>query len=474
MNPNNMQFVVTLTALLAGCEYLFKNRRKIYKYLKKSFKNIFFSSKFEEKDISIIIKYLEEKYLNEIMPDLIVLIPQLIGNGNGNTKFLTKLTDNVKELSLKKNFIENKKKIFLLGETGVGKSTLINCIEGKILSPEAKADAPTTINYKEYESQKYKNYIFCDTRGMEKKKNSEIENLNIKTILKEIKELESNSYLFWYLKGSSSNFQDLDATFIKSIEELLEGKIPLFFVITRSVDENEEKIRLSKAVKEYFPDIKEIPIFPVMARGSNRVQSFGLDILMKEAQNYFQNYIIEEVLNDTYNENDENYNQILKSSLNNNSSIEEILTINLNHIKFEKYSNQLNDVENKLIRDFCNGKYQSFIDNNFNEIFDLCCLIKAKNVIIDCDNDEQTFQKLIALNNSSEENNGNNLEEQILKGFSDSTKEKIRSKFSCYKSKSNFKVEVKKIIKWFISEIFVLELKNQIKNSLNSINGLFV
>ena len=476
MNPNNVKLVATIavgaiTALSAGCQYIFQNRKSIYRYLRKSFKQIFCSSKFEEKDINIIIKYLEEKYLNEIIPDLIALILQLIGNGN--TKFLTKLTDNVKELSLKKNFKEETKKIFLLGETGVGKSTLINCIEDKKLSPEAKADAPTTMEYKEYESQKYKNYIFCDTRGMEKIKNSEIEQYNIKTILEQIKELESNSYLFWFLKGSSSNFQDLDAIFIKSIEESIKRRIPLFFVITRSVDENEEKIRLSKALKEYFPDINEIPIFPVLARGSSRVPSFGLDILMKETQNYFQNYIIEEALNETYNENDKNYNEILKSSLNNNSSIETILTINLNHIRFEKYSNKLNDGENKLITDFCKDKYQRFIDNNINEIFDLCFLIKAKNDIIDIDNDEQTFQKLISINNSIEENNENNLEAQILNGYSDSTKEKIRSKVSYYKSKSNFRIEVEKIIKWFISEIFILELKNQLKNKLKEINGLF-
>ena len=47
-----------------------------------------------------------------------------------------------------------------------------------------------------------------------------------------------------------------------------------------------------------------------MARGSKRVQSFGLDELMSESQNYFQNYIIDEVLNDTYKEKDKDYDLI--------------------------------------------------------------------------------------------------------------------------------------------------------------------
>ena len=471
---SNMKLIATIavgvgSCLAAGGKYIFENRKSIYKFLIHSFKIIFSSSIFKEKEIRIIIKYLEEKYLNEIKPDLNILLPLLIEN----KKILTKLAGDVQKLSLKKNFKEKKKKIFLLGETGVGKSTLINCIENRILALEAKTDAPTTMEYKEYESQIYKNYIFCDTRGIEKKKNSEIEKNNIKTIIEQTKDLESNSYLFWYLKGSSQNFQDLDVKFIKSIEKSLNRKIPLFFIITKSVDEDKEKIRLSKAVKEYFHYTNEIPIFPIMARGSKRVQSFGLDELMSESQNYFQNYIIDEVLNDTYKEKDKDYYEILKSSLNNNSSINIILKINLNHIKLEKYSNKLNDGENKLIEDFCKGKYQSFIDNNIKEIIDLCCLIKAKNEVIDVDNYEEIFQKLIAINNSIEENNENNLEAQILEGYSESSKKEILSIAGNYKSKNNIRKEVEKIIKWFFSEIFILEFKNQVKNSLKATNGLF-
>ena len=118
-------------------------------------------------------------------------------------------------------------------------------------------------------------------------------------------------------------------------------------------------------------------------------------------------------------------------------------------------------------------KISNFFDNNIIEIINLCCLIKAKNEVIDVDNYEETFQKLTAINNSIEPNNENSLEAQILEGYSDSNKEKILSKYRYYKSESNIKEEVKKIINWFFSEIFILEFKNQVKNSLKATNGLF-
>ena len=90
------------------------------------------------------------------------------------------------------------------------------------------------MNYTEYESEKYQNYIFCDTRGIEKNNIYEIE----KEIINIISDNISDSfYLFWFLKGSLSNFQSTDAKFIKNLEEILNTNIPLFFIITKSTDE---------------------------------------------------------------------------------------------------------------------------------------------------------------------------------------------------------------------------------------------
>lgn len=73
------------------------------------------------------IKY--ENEIKEIEEDLIEFSITLIEG----KKFLTGLSKRIRDLS--KNKIQKKKKIFLLGETGVGKSTLINYIEDKILAP---------------------------------------------------------------------------------------------------------------------------------------------------------------------------------------------------------------------------------------------------------------------------------------------------------------------------------------------------
>ena len=107
---SNVKLIATITVgvgscLAAGGIYIFENRKSIYKFLIRSFKINFSSSIFKEKEIIIIIKYLEEKYLNEIKPDLNILFPLLIEN----KKILTKLTRDVQKLSLKKNFKEKKK-----------------------------------------------------------------------------------------------------------------------------------------------------------------------------------------------------------------------------------------------------------------------------------------------------------------------------------------------------------------------------
>ena len=458
-----------LLLLIGGGQYIYENRKAIFanfssfwnksiSFVYDSFKRIFPSTIFKEKEIEIILKYLEKKYMNELNNDLTDLSLKLIND----QKFLIDLTKKVEKIYSEKKFKEKKKKIFLVGDTGVGKSTLINCLEeveeGNILALEAKIDAPCTMEYKEYNSKKYENYIFCDTRGIEKNNFDEIEKANINIIKEKVKDLELNLYLFWFLKGSSSNFQELDAKFIKSIEKSLNGIFPLFFIITKSIDDVKEKERLNNTIKEYFPLHNHIPIFPIMARASNRVISFGLKELMTETHNYFQNYILEQILSDQ--ENNEKYQETLKTTLNNKSTIKEILKINLNHIKFEEYSKDFNEYEKPLIEDFY-GKYQEFIRNNINNIIELCCILKAKYEVIDVNDCDIINEILINNNNSNEVINENDLKAQFLNGLSDSDKKtKFESKVNEYKLNKNLRVEIDKIINWLFSNIFINKLKN--------------
>ena len=158
--------------------------------------NFFFPFEFKDKDKIIIFKFLILKF-NDIIKDLVELSTKLIEK---NKELLNKLLDKIKTLKKDKDLekiLSEKKKIIILGNTGVGKSTLINCIEKKIIAKEALTSAPTTMEYLKYESTNYNNLEFCDTRGLEKINLSEIEEYNIEKILEDLK--QQNSFLFGML-----------------------------------------------------------------------------------------------------------------------------------------------------------------------------------------------------------------------------------------------------------------------------------
>ena len=445
--------------------FIYDKGMDAFEIVANSLKNFLFCLKFEEREKLIISKYLESRYRN-LRNDLRYLARDLIDNQKGK-KCLDKISEKIKKvISNNKNleiFLSGKKKVFILGETGVGKSTLINCIEGNDkLAPEAKVGAPTTMEFKEYISEKHKNYIFCDTRGIETKNISEIEKLNIKNILEHSKGL--NSYLFWYLKGASSNFQDSDAEYIKSIEKSLNGKMPLFFVITKSIDEEEEKKRLEIAVKEHFPYNKTIKIFPVLARGNKRTQAFGLDELMKGTEMFFKDILLKEVFKYIYKD-DKKYNELYLSYLK-KSYIEDLFYLILNYIRLDKYDNSLDSEEKKTIENFISINYKHFIFSNIDEIAQLCCLIKAKHEIIDINNTEQTTKRLTFINNSSEDIDNLHPKNEILKGISEKEMKIVELKAKKYYYKENIKSEVKLLLDGYVATLFNIELNNQIKENL--------
>ena len=140
---------IVLTCITAASYFL----KDTFNFLYDALKNIF-SFKFSEKEKQILFKYLELKY-QELKNGLTNLSINLIKD----KEFMKKLSEKIRNLYSSKNIDINKalseqKKIYILGETGVGKSTLINCLEEEQLAREAKISVPTTLEYKEYISKK--------------------------------------------------------------------------------------------------------------------------------------------------------------------------------------------------------------------------------------------------------------------------------------------------------------------------------
>lgn len=92
----------------------------------------------------------------------------------------------------------------------------------------------------------------------------------------------------------------------------MDGEIPLFFVVTKSVDEDKERDNLDKAIKEHFPYSRNIQIFPLLARSSKRNASFGLDELMNETKNFFEKKKLTEIFKYIYKNKEKNYTHFFK------------------------------------------------------------------------------------------------------------------------------------------------------------------
>lgn len=150
---------IGVTLLSTATVFIADKGGDFFNLLKIKIQDLFSGFKLKEREQKIILKLLEQKY-QKLKDNLSDLAHSLIKGKD----FLKKIEEDIKKLvaqnSNLKKIISQPKKIILLGDSGVGKSTLINCIEEKKLAIEAKKKVPTTMKYEEYKSTKYKNFIF--------------------------------------------------------------------------------------------------------------------------------------------------------------------------------------------------------------------------------------------------------------------------------------------------------------------------
>jgi predicted GTPase len=475
--------------------YSINTEDAIFELLKKNEKQILVN--FLNSKKNILINDVQNKlnnFNNYINYDFSELIKNIINIENGKQIYKQKIFRETSKINNDKDcFRIDVLTIMVVGQSGVGKSTLIN----KFLELEGNEKAPTgtgkyiTTEISDYRSNKIPYLRLIDTRGIELNVNygaEAIKNDATNYIRDQLNTNDINNFVscIWYCI-TGNRFQQVEIDLLNALRSSYgDNTIPIIVVYTQAVDK--------KAITEMEQYIKDKNInatfITVLADrkelvNNYYVESYGLDILLKETLIKCKKAIKGDMRSVMVN-NISNYikDLLIKENSYIREYINEITILNfinkkytiLNEANFEEYIINIygNNIKYFFGKEKENINKQSFncfqnselIKNDYNN-YKSFCVQRTKEII--GDDKEKLSIELLDLQAKTEKEKNNNIlikNKRALDDFIKTTSQFLEDNFYCLAQKLYISFIIKNIAN-NLSISFENHLNNLIQNMIN-------
>ena len=202
-----------------------------------------------------------------------------------------KIKDEINELYkslVSKKRIKNKFTVFIVGNTGNGKSTLVNACFKQYLSPESSVTPCHDFKIpKAFSHENLPDFEIYDTNGIEISGDNNIDNR-----LEEISDFiqgkgsDQNNMIdcIWYCI-TGNKFQDKEIIFLRKLNEIYFKKFPIILVYTQTKSLETAKEMENYSLK-FFPQNYFIPVLAkdINLIGNLKIDKFGIDELINKTR----------------------------------------------------------------------------------------------------------------------------------------------------------------------------------------------